>query len=596
VKTAKANLFMLHYVFRFTPVYAIFSLLLAVFGAATEILTGTLLVKAVVDLIQISGSFSEVVRYIALTSAFALVYYAVNSWFQKKYSLKAKEILHDKMQTELFEHAVAMDLQYYDNSKFYNDFVWASQEADTRAVAVLESISDLLYNLVTFLCLSLFAILWEPFVLLFIALSFAITFFIGQKKNKTRFAYQTELKPKERKRDYIQRVFYLPDYAKELRLSKIPAIMLEKLDENCEDLKATTKKFGFRMWFWDGMRNILGNVCMMDVGAVLFLCFKALVVKTLSYGSFVVLINAIWDIKWALQDIISLSSQVAENQLYIDRFRTFLESRSHLAETENAVPIPEKDAVLQLNNVSFTYEGSSEPTLSHINLTLHPHEKIAIVGYNGAGKSTLVKLMLRLYDVGSGSITLAGQDIRNYSLSAYREQIGVVFQDFQLYAATLGENIKMDCVLPQDCDTLERCAKDAGLGEKLSHLSLGLETPLTKEFEENGVNLSGGEAQKIAIARTLFRGDVPFAIMDEPSSALDPVSEYNLNKLIMQVGERKSVILISHRLSSTRMADRIYVLDHGSIAEVGSHDELMRNNGLYAKMFQMQASEYRKNA
>jgi ATP-binding cassette subfamily B protein len=248
--------------------------------------------------------------------------------------------------------------------------------------------------------------------------------------------------------------------------------------------------------------------------------------------------------------------------------------------------------------VSFAYSASGDslvvPILKDINLSIRHQEKIAIVGHNGAGKTTLTKLIMRLYDPTEGSIRLNGIDIRSFDPDAYRALIATVFQDFQIFAATLGENVILD--LPGDDngnhEAMVGALAQSGFTERLATMELGLDTPLTREFEENGVNLSGGENQKIALSRVFARSN-PSAILDEPSSALDPESEYRLNQNMAEAARAKSVIYISHRLSSTRMADRIVYIEKGRIAEEGTHAQLISLNGRYAEMFNMQAERYK---
>ena len=214
------------------------------------------------------------------------------------------------------------------------------------------------------------------------------------------------------------------------------------------------------------------------------------------------------------------------------------------------------------------------------------------MGYNGAGKTTLIKLLMRLYDPTEGQIRMNGRDIREYDVDGYRDKIGTVFQDFRIFAASIAENV-MNGIYHEETDrqTVLTALDAAGFTEKLNKLEQGIDTPLTREFNQKGTNLSGGEGQKVAIAR-VFARPYELIIMDEPSSALDPVAEYNLNQAILQYAADKTVIFISHRLSTTRMADRIYMFAEGQLCEEGSHDELMALNGKYAEMFNMQAQKY----
>lgn len=593
MKALKNNLFMLRYILKYVPFMAVGKFIGSVLSAAAEILFGTILTKYIVDSIQYERMFTSVLAFLGFIFIFGIINYAFQSWFNDKYYHHAKEILHEKMQTTLLKKAVDMDLSCYDSPKFYNDFIWATQEADTRAITVLETIASFINESLIFISLTTLAAMWAPFVFVFIAVSFIFSFRIGLRKNKKRYEYQKELKPKERKRDYINRIFYLPDYAKEIRLTDIKNIMLGKLHQNKDSMVKSAKRHGIKLWICDTITNIFGNVLMMDILAVIYLSYQVLVSKTISYGSFVALVNAVWNIKWSLQGVIRICSEFEENSLYIENFKSFINYEPKLIDNPSLPKVPKEPKELQLRNVSFTYDGNTEPTVKNINLTIKPHETIAIVGHNGAGKSTLIKVLMRLYDVTEGEILLNGKNIKEYSLKSYLENFGVVFQDFQIFAASIAENVKMDEVKKSDRTYIKESLESVGFSDKLNQLPKGIDTQLTKEFSEEGINLSGGEGQKVAIARTFMR-DCSFVVLDEPSSALDPISEYNLNHSMLKAAKDKSVIVISHRLSSTRMADKIYVLDNGSIVGEGSHDELMSKNGIYAKMFKVQSEKYSK--
>lgn len=599
MKVLKNNFYMLGYILRYTPMMAAGMLLCTILQAVGRILFGTILLKYIIDSVQYNRSFSEVLTIIGALFIYGTVQYLFSSWFNDKYLHKAKEILHEKMQTELFDKAINMDLACYDNPKFYNDFVWATSEADKRAVAVLDSLSLLLEDLITFSTITVLATMWDPMVFWFILASFLISFSIGFLRNKVRYKYNIEIKPKERKRDYINRVFYLPDYAKEIRLTDIKGIMLKKLEENKNEMINCTNRHIKKIWGLNVLSSAFGDTIILDMLVVIYLAFKVVVAKTLSYGSFVALVNAVWQIKWSLQEFVDTIPKFAEHSLYIENFKTFLSYKSCMVDNPEPARTSKKPGKLVLKNVSFTYSGNSEPTLKNINITINPYEKIALVGHNGAGKSTLIKLIMRLYEVSEGEITLEGRNIRDYSLKDYRGSFGAVFQDYQIYAASICDNVMMGRTGGKNNEEVQNKVKEAltasGFSEKLGSLKAGINTQLTREFHDDGTNLSGGESQKIAIARTFARNG-SFIVLDEPSSALDPVSEYNLNHTMMDAARDKSVVLISHRLSTTRMADKIYMLENGEIIEEGTHEQLMARQGKYAEMFNMQAKRYIENA
>lgn len=282
-----------------------------------------------------------------------------------------------------------------------------------------------------------------------------------------------------------------------------------------------------------------------------------------------------------------------EHKLYANKFRVFLNYEPTVCDKEGCTELTAPFKTLELKNVSFAYPEAEKNIINGINMTVKAGQKIALVGYNGAGKSTLVKLLLRLYDVSGGDILINGKIIKDYTLCSYRNKFGTVFQDFQLYAADIAENVLTDEYSEGDQPRVLEALKNSGFEERLSSLNEGIHTPLTKEFDQSGINLSGGEAQKVAISR-VFAKDCEIVILDEPSSALDPLAEYAMYEAMMNACRDKAVIFISHRLSSAVLADRVYLMEKGEIIESGTHRELLEKGGKYADMWSKQAEKYRK--
>jgi ATP-binding cassette subfamily B protein len=280
---------------------------------------------------------------------------------------------------------------------------------------------------------------------------------------------------------------------------------------------------------------------------------------------------------------------MVETSLYIEKIRMFLDHTNDIVNTKE-YEVPQRPAILELKNISFGYNNENM-IIRNVSLKIDSLEKIALVGYNGAGKTTLIKLVLRLYDPTEGVILLEGIDIRKYDLDEYRKYIGVVFQDYKIFATNIAQNVAMDLFDEGQRENIVRSIRRSGLEDKVSSLDNGIETNITQEFIEDGTELSGGELQKLAIAR-IFNKDSYFAVLDEPSSALDPIAEYQLNQSMYNASYDKSVIFISHRLSTTRRADRIYLMEDGAIIEQGSHDELLELQGKYYEMWDVQAGRY----
>ncbi|MBR5066899.1 MAG: ABC transporter ATP-binding protein, partial [Lachnospiraceae bacterium] len=340
------------------------------------------------------------------------------------------------------------------------------------------------------------------------------------------------------------------------------------------------------------------NTLITDSIYMAFLLYKVAILHKLGYSDAIVLAGRTGDLRRSMRYISDIPAKAKENSMYIDKIRSFLAYEPVIVK-DKGEDVEKGCKSFELKNVSFRYTPESEEILHNISLKVNPGEKIAIVGYNGSGKTTLIKLLMRLYDPSEGTILYDGKDIKDYNLNKYHDRMGVVFQDFNMYGASLAENVCLDDIEIKDNEELKenikKALKRSGFAERLNALENGLETSVTTEFDEAGVDFSGGESQKVAIARAFFK-DADILIMDEPSSALDPIAEYNLNKAMHEAAGDKTVFYISHRLSTTRDADRIIMLEKGRIIEEGSHDELLKKNGKYAEMWRVQASRYEAEA
>ncbi len=345
-----------------------------------------------------------------------------------------------------------------------------------------------------------------------------------------------------------------------------------------------------RRLFLGVMRRYVSNDFFSDVLYITYLVFQAAVRGVLSFSGVAILYNSFGRLKRGMSIFTDVYPFACESSLYVQKIRDFLAYEPKIQSEEGIEPA-EGAREMELDGVSFAYDQRTGGLLRDISLHIAPGEKIALVGYNGAGKTTLVKLLMRLYDVDAGRILADGRDIRTYDVQKYRDSIGTVFQDFQIFAGSVMENVLLDVADGCSEDGIKEALADSGLMERVERMEKGIDTPLTTEFMEDGMDLSGGESQKLAIARVFYR-KAGLMILDEPSSALDPIAEYQLNHAMLSATKDKTVIFISHRLSTTRLADRIIMLEQGRIVEQGSHSELLERDGKYAQMWRVQAGAY----
>ena len=560
------------------------------------------------DAIDRGEPFAQVVKIIGLMALFYLGFFLFNAWHRQYLHPLLQQKLRLKLHSELFKKAQKIDLSCYDDPAYYNDFVWAMDESGRCAVDMMDDLSTVITRIVAGSALFslLFSIdMWVAIALLAMSVLGVV---ISQIGNRLSFEEEKERKPLSRVRGYINRVFHLPDYAAEIRMSRVSDILMKRMDENTEKTVKLSVKYGKKYFVLYGVFDTV--IQDLVYYGVLFYMFFKLIAGKILVGGFAASTGMIWRVRWQLKDLVTRLAKLPKHALFLEKYYEFLDNKPKTVSGSRSVPHFES---LELRNISFRYDFSDNPkyrygkqpekaeeeianALSGVDLSLKKGEKIAIVGYNGAGKTTLIKLLMRLYDPTEGQILLNGVDLKEYDLDEYRSRIGTVFQDFKIFAATVAENV-MNGEYNEETDreTVLRALDAAGFSERLASMEKGVNTTLTREFDKKGTNLSGGEAQKVAIAR-VFAKPYELIIMDEPSSALDPLAEYELNRAILEYAADKTVIFISHRLSTTRMADRIYMFDSGALAECGTHEELMAMGGKYAEMFELQAEKYRSRA
>ncbi len=544
-------------------------------------------VKYIIDVVT-EGERLERIFYAVLVIAGILIASTVISWlFREFYWNVEREKIYYGLNKKLYEKARSLDLESYDNPEFYNNFILTIESSSDNITNLLGLVRMYVANLITLVTISSVLLTIDPWCLVIILVVISIFLPISKKVGSLMMERRVENAKYHRRSDYFQRVFYLQDYAKEVRMNSIHPLLMDRYNDAADDVINNQAKY----WNKISALNCTQRIGVQGLGFLfvlpLYLGYCVLIKETITPGDFVATFNGAHSIALSFQFLtIWALARFSEQAKMIDKYREFLKADYKIKNGGKTAPKTEPKEI-QIKNLSFTYPNNDTPTLEDINLTIKPYEKIALVGYNGAGKTTLTNLLLRLYDATDGEILIDGENIKDVTADSHRDRFAAVFQDFQLFACNLGENVALD--VDADESRVLDALKNSGFTKEVKK---GVKTELLREFDDEGVMLSGGEAQKTAIARAFYK-DCPYVILDEPSANLDPVAEYNLNQAMIEAAHHKTVIFISHRLSTTVNADRIYVMENGRIIESGSHTELMELNGTYAYMFNLQAEKYK---
>ena len=544
-------------------------------------------VKYIIDVVTEGADLGRIF-YAVIVIAIVLIGSTIISWlFREFYWNMERERLYYGLNQKLYDKARSLDLESYDNPEFYNNFILTIESSSGNIQNLLGLVRMYVGHIISLFTVSTVLLTIDPWCLVIILTVICIFLPISKKVGSLMMERRVENAKYHRRSDYFQRVFYLQDYAKEVRMNNIAPLLMDRYNDAADDVINNQKKY----WNKISALNCIQKVGVQGLGFLfilpLYLGYCVLVKETLTAGDFVATFNGAHAVAMSFQFLtIWAMARFSEQGKMIDKYREFLNADFKIKNGGKEVKKTEPKEIT-IKNLSFTYPNNDKPTLEDINITIKPYEKIALVGYNGAGKTTLTNLLLRLYDATEGEILIDGENIKNATAESHRDRFAAVFQDFQIFSCSLGENVALD--INPDEERVWDALKHSGFNKELKN---GINSELLREFDDDGVMLSGGEAQKTAIARAFYK-DCPYVILDEPSANLDPVAEYNLNQAMIEAAHHKTVIFISHRLSTTVNADKIYVMENGRIIESGSHQELMELNGTYAYMFNLQAEKYK---
>jgi len=592
ISAIKNNLYFLGLIWKICPSRVILNFLSVLFDFAMWTFYSVTFMQYLFGAGENMRNFAEVVTFIWFAVGLSLGAQTFNAWYQNCFVPRTDILIHYQLNTRLFEKVRTVDLSCYEDPEFYNTYTKAAVESSERTKSVLDHCAKVVAAF-----LSSVFVIWTmcsitPWALVFVALPLVSNLYVGKKLGKVTYDMEQESIPAKRRMDYVNRVVYFRKYSGELRLTNVFSVLQNIYTIAMEETLAVARKFAFKRSALSVIKFVLTFVLGFEG---MWICAAVLGISgKISLSELVVLVNAIVSVSWMLNDFENAITQIFTNAFFIENLRQFFDYVPKIDESAGGKLPPEQVDTIEFQNVSFCYPSQEDYALRNINLTFKRGVRHALVGINGSGKSTLIKLILRFYDPTEGVILLNGVDIREYDIKQYRRLIGAAFQDFALFAATVLENVLLQEIQDEaDRETAVIALKNSDVYEKIRTLKYKEDTLLTREFDQEGVELSGGERQKIAIARA-FAGQTPAVILDEPSSALDPIAEYKMFETITQLCkcDNKLSIIVSHRLSSAAVCEKIFVFENGKLLEQGSHSELMTADGAYAYMFRKQARNY----
>jgi ATP-binding cassette subfamily B protein len=495
----------------------------------------------------------------------------------------------NRVSVRLMQHGANLDLASFEDPVFYDKLERARRQTTGR-LGLLAALLTLCQDTVTLLSLSAGLIVFSPWLMLLL-IAAILPAFVGET-HFTTLAYSVLYKwtPQRRELDYLRMLGASNQSAKEVKIFGLGDYLADRYRDVSDRVFRENKSLAIRRASVGSLLNLLATGGY--YGAYAVVLARALV-GAISIGMFTFLTGAFSRSRSYIEKILFSFADISEQALYLKDLFDFFEMEPAIRSVPGALPAPRPMVQgFEFRNVGFAYPGSSRLVLSDINFRLAPHEKIALIGENGAGKTTLVKLLARLYDPTGGQILLDGNDLRDYSVEDLRKEIGVIFQDYMRYEMLIRENIGFGKVEElSDRVRIEGAAKKSLASEVIRRLPLGLDQMIGRRFE-GGVDLSGGEWQKVALARAYMR-DAQLLILDEPTATLDARAEYQVFLRFADLTRGRMAVLISHRFSTVRMADRILVLENGAIREQGTHHQLVSLGGRYAELFELQAAGYR---
>lgn len=489
---------------------------------------------------------------------------------------------------ELIQKTARVDLQYLEDSEFYDKLERARRQTVGRVNLMSNSLAQA-QDFITIVSLISALIYFYPILIFLLVISIIPTLLNELKFSSSNYKLTSRMAPERRQLDYMRVIGASDVTAKEVKLFGLADFISRTFSTTANKYYQSIKKLTIKRSVWGAIFNIIGVIAY--YGAFVFIVLKA-VVSLVTIGELTFLAGSFNKLRNQLQVMFTRFSNITESAMYLHDYFEFIDMEFNDQSNFQQLPVPAEIVTgIKFQNVTFSYPNGHIPVFNGLSFDLRKGEKLALVGENGSGKTTLIKLLLRLYEPTSGCILLDGVDIRHYEKEEYQKLFGAIFQDFVKYYLTTRINIAVGNIENVGNDKkIEEAAELSLADEVVKDLLNGYDQELGKRFKK-GAELSGGQWQKIALARA-YMSEAPIIILDEPTSALDARAEYEVFQRFIGLTKGRTSIIISHRFSTVRMADRILVLNNGEVLELGTHEELMENGNLYSELFELQAEGY----
>ncbi|HET7731406.1 MAG TPA: ABC transporter ATP-binding protein, partial [Usitatibacter sp.] len=549
---------------------------------------GKLIIDEVVALAQRPGGFDRMLALLAVEFGLTIaadvlgrVVGFVDTLLSEKVGIATS--------LRLMTHAATLDLEDFEDSELQDRLERARRQASGR-MTLMGQVFNQAQDVITIASFAAGLVIYAPWLIVLMAVALVPSFLGEAHFNAQSYWLNYQRAPERRELDYVRQTAASVETAKEVKIFNLNPFLIERFRKLSLSFYEANRRIALRRAGWGTLLGALGTVAY-------YVAYGYIVWRTVhgefSIGDLTVLAGSFRRLHQMIEGLLTGFSSLASQALYLDDLFSFFEIRAGIASPPDPRPFP--DPIREgfvFEDVGFRYEGAERWAVRHLSFALHAGEVLALVGENGAGKTTVVKLLARLYDPDEGRILLDGHELREYDLLELRANIGVIFQDFVRFHLTAAENIAVGRIEARgDRARIERAAAESGADQVVAKLPLGYDQVIGRRFR-TGIDLSGGEWQKIAIARAYMR-DAQLLILDEPTAALDARSEFEVFQRFKELSRGKSAVLISHRFSSVRMADRIVVLGDGRVEAVGTHEELLTRGGRYAELFELQAAGYR---